>query len=87
MRKSNRTGRARNATGHTIYAAVEVSRKSWTVAIHAPAADRSGLHTIPAADTAALAGLMDRAREALERERGPRPRAPCGDEAGCPLYR
>ena len=82
MRKSNRTGRARNAPGHTIYAAVEVSRKSWTVAIHAPAADRIGLHTIPAADTAALTGLMDRACEALERGRGAWPRVLCGYEAG-----
>ena len=73
---------ARNAAGHTIYAAVEVSRKSWTVALHAPDAGRIGLHTVPAADTAALAGLMDRARDALERRHGLRPRVLCGYEAG-----
>ena len=48
------TDGARNAAGHTIYAAVEVSRKSWTVALHTPDAGRIGLHTVPAADTAAV---------------------------------
>ena len=76
------TDGARNAAGHTIYAAVEVSRKSWTVALHAPDAGRIGLHTVPAADTAALARLMDRARDALERRHGLRPRVLCGYEAG-----
>ena len=47
-----------------------------------------GLHAIPAADTAALAGLMDRAaRDALERERGLRPRVLCGYEAGYEGFR
>ena len=73
---------ARNAAGHTIYAAVEVSRKSWTVALHTPNAGRIGLHTVPAADTAALAGLIDRARDALERRHGLHPRVLCGYEAG-----
>ena len=84
MGKSNEAGvdEARTAADLTIYAAVEVSRKSWTVALHAPNADRIGLHTIPAADIGALAGLMDRARDTLERERGPRPRVLCGYEAG-----
>ena len=76
------TDGTRNAAGHTIYAAVEVSRKSWTVALHAPDAGRIGLHTVPAADTAALAGLMDRARDTLERRHGLRPRVLCGYEAG-----
>ena len=76
------TDGARNTAGHTIYAAVEVSRKSWTVALHTPDAGRIGLHTVPAADTAALAGLIDRARDALERQHGPRPRVLCGYEAG-----
>ena len=84
MGKSNEAGvdEARNAPRCTIYAAVEVSRKSWTVALQAPDAGRIGLHTVPAADATALAGLMDRARDALERERGSRPRVLCGYEAG-----
>ena len=76
------TDGTRNAAGHTIYAAVEVSRKSWTVALHTPDAGRIGLHTVPAADIGALAGLMDRARDALERRHGLRPRVLCGYEAG-----
>ena len=82
MATLNEAGGARNAPGRTIYAAVEVSRKSWTVALHAPDAGRIGLHTVPAADTAALAGLMDRARDALEHRHGLRPRVLCGYEAG-----
>ena len=72
----------RNAAGHTVYAAVEVSRKSWVVALHTRDTGRIGLHTIPAADTAALAGLLHRARDALERRHGARPRVLCGYEAG-----
>ena len=84
MGTANEAGGARNAPGSngTLYAAVEVSRKRWVVALHAPDAGGIGLHAIPAADTAALAGLMDRTRDALERERGLRPRVLCGYEAG-----
>ena len=84
MATTNEAGGTRNApaSSGTIYAAVEVSRKSWTVALHTPDAGRIGLHTVPAADTAALAGLIDRARDALECGHGPRPRVLCGYEAG-----
>ena len=84
MGTTNEAGGTRNApaSSGTIYAAVEVSRKSWTVALHTPDAGRIGLHTVPAADTAALAGLIDRARDALECGHGPRPRVLCGYEAG-----
>ena len=82
MATSNEAVQAQNASGHTMYVAVEVSRKSWTVALHARNTGRIGIHTLPAADTAALAGLVDRARDALEREHGARPRVLCGYEAG-----
>ena len=84
MATTNEAGGTRNAptSSGTIYAAVEVSRKSRVVALHTPDAGRIGLHTVPAADTAALAGLIDRARDALERQHGPRPRVLCGYEAG-----
>ena len=84
MATTNEAGGTRNAptSSGTIYAAVEVSRKSWTVALHTPDAGRIGLHTVPAADTAALAGLIDRARDVLECGHGPRPRVLCGYEAG-----
>ena len=83
METVNEAGEARNAAGRTIYAAVEVSRKHWVVALHAPDASRIELHTVPAADAGALAGLlMKRVREAPKRERGLRPRVLCGYEAG-----
>ena len=82
MATSNEAVQAQNASGHTMYVAVEVSRKSWTVALHARNTGRIGIHTLPAADTAALAGLVDRARDALECEHGARPRVLCGYEAG-----
>ena len=82
MTTSNEAVQAQNASDHTIYMAVEVSRKSWTVAFHARNAGRIGVRTLPAADTAALAGLVDQARNALEREHGARPRVLCGYEAG-----
>ena len=82
MTTSNEAVQAQNASGHTIYVAVEVSRKSWTVALHARNTGRIGVRTLPAADTAALAGLVDQARNALEREHGARPRVLCGYEAG-----
>ena len=84
MATTNEAGGTRNAptSSGTIYAAVEVSRKSWTVALHTPNTGRIGLHTVPAADTAALAGLIDRARDALECGHGLRPRVLCGYEAG-----
>ena len=82
MATSNEAVQAQNPSGHTMYVAVEVSRKSWTVALHARNTGRIGIHTLPAADTAALAGVVDRARDALEREHGARPRVLCGYEAG-----
>ena len=80
MRQAGRGTRPHR--GGALYAAVEVSRKGWVVAHHAPDAGRLWLHTVPAADSATLAGLMDRARDALERQHGLRPRALCGYEAG-----
>ena len=78
MATSNEAVQAQNAPGHTMCVAVEVSRKSWTIALHARNTGRIGIHTLPAADTAALVGLVDRARDALEREHGARPRVLCG---------
>ena len=84
MGTTNEAGGTRNApaSSGTVYAAVEVSRKSWVVALHTGDTGRVALHTIPAADTAALAGLLHRARDALQRRHGPRPRVLCGYEAG-----
>ena len=71
-----------NAPRAALYAAVEVSRKSWVVALFAPGASRVALHSIPPADVAALTALVERAGEGLRREGGPRARVLCGYEAG-----
>ena len=73
MGRSN--GAEADAPEHSVYAAVEVSRKHWVVALQAPESGGIGLHTIAAADTAALARLVQRARG-----RGARVR--CAYEAG-----
>ena len=82
MGASSETGGARNPPDHTIHAAVEVSRKSWVVGVRAPDTGRIETHTVAAADADALTGLLDRARETLERRRGFRPRVLCAYEAG-----
>ena len=82
MGATSETGGARNPPDHTIHAAVEVSRKSWVVGVRAPDTGRIETHTVAAADADALTGLLDRARETLERRRGFRPRVLCAYEAG-----
>ena len=82
MGASSETGGTRNPPDHTIHAAVEVSRKSWVVGVRAPDTGRIETHTVAAADADALTGLLDRARETLERRRGVRPRVLCAYEAG-----
>lgn len=47
----------------TLYAAVEVSRKSWVVGLLAPGARRVALHCIPPADVSALTALAEHAGE------------------------
>ena len=68
--------------GRTIHVAVEVSRKSWTVGVHAPGASRTALHSIPAADAGALEALVERAGEALRHDRDVEPLVLCVYEAG-----
>ena len=75
-------GEVAEGANRTIYAAVEVSRKTWVVGLHAPNATGIDVRVIPAADVDALAGLIDRARERLERGGGARSRVLCGYEAG-----
>ena len=66
----------------TLYVAVEISRKSWVVALQPPDAERVGLHVLPAADADALAALVERTCEDEARRRGLRPRVLCAYEAG-----
>ena len=74
---------SRERTRHgTLYVAVEISRKSWVVALRPPDAERVGLHVLPPADAGALAALVERTCEDEAGRRGHRPRVLCGYEAG-----
>ncbi|MFQ5766172.1 MAG: IS110 family transposase [Rhodospirillales bacterium] len=44
------------------FVAIELSKKSWLVAVLTPLADKIGLHTLPAGDGEALLRLIDRVR-------------------------
>ncbi len=83
MRKNDSPDGRGGAREGTVYVAVEVSRKSWVVGVHAPDSGGGvGLHRLPAADVAGLAALIERAREAPDRAPGERPRVLCAYEAG-----
>ena len=77
MATSNEAVQAQNPSGHTMYVAVEVSRRAGRSPSTPGTRPDRDPHP-PAADTAALAGVVDRARDALEREHGVRPRVLCG---------
>jgi len=59
------------AEASTLYVAIEISRKSWTVGIKSPLSEKIGLHTLGAADVAGLKDQIEvhcsRAARALER--------------------
>ena len=72
-----------SAKEDTVYVAVEVSRKSWVVGIHAPDLGSGvGLHRLAAADIVGLAALIERVRTTPDRDPGASPRVLCGYEAG-----
>ena len=67
---------------HTIYLALELSRRSWLVALHAPDAAKIELHRLPAGDGQAVLELLARIRARVERRTGMRPHVSCCYEAG-----
>jgi transposase len=67
---------------HTIYLALELSRRSWLVALHAPDAAKIELHRLPAGDGQAVLDLLARIRTRVERRTGVRPQVSCCYEAG-----
>jgi transposase len=67
---------------HTIYLALELSRRSWLVALHAPDAAKIELHRLPAGDGQAVLDLLARIRTRVERRTGVRPHVSCCYEAG-----
>jgi transposase len=67
---------------HTIYLALELSRRSWLVALHAPDAAKIELHRLPAGDGQAVLALLTRIRTRVERRTGVLPPVSCCYEAG-----
>lgn len=79
---SNDTGRPTGAKSRTVYAAVEVSRKSWVVAVRPLDGAGIGVHIIPPADADALVELLDRTRKVPEWGECTPSRVLCCYEAG-----
>ena len=67
---------------HTIFVALELSRRSWLVALHAPDAAKIELHRLPAGDGHAVLDLLARIRTRVERRTGVSPHVSCCYEAG-----
>src|SRR3982751_3558061 len=67
---------------HTIYLALELTRRSWLVALHAPDAAKIELHRLPAGDGQAVLDLLARIRTRVERRTGVSPHVSCCYEAG-----
>lgn len=47
----------------TIFVALELSKSSWLVALHAPSADKISLHRLQGGDTEGLMALIEHRRE------------------------
>ena len=61
----------------TIFVALELSRRSWLVALHAPDATKVELHRLPAGDGQAVLDLLARIRTRVERRTGVLPHVSC----------
>jgi transposase len=46
-------------TAPTVFLAIELSKASWIVAVHSPAAARASLHRLPAGEAAAVASCYE----------------------------
>ncbi|NIP18359.1 MAG: IS110 family transposase [Xanthomonadales bacterium] len=66
----------------TLYAALELSKNSWLLAIQAPGRDNPSLHPIRGGDTAGLMAKLDAARERLTKNSGQVPKVILCYEAG-----
>ena len=82
MPPGNETAAPAGAEHSTLYVAIEISRKSWVVGIKGPSGPRIGLHTLAAADVAALGRLIEVGRAGAERALGRAVRVLCCYEAG-----
>jgi transposase len=66
----------------TIFAAIELSQKSWLVTLHSPDRDRLSRYKVEAGDHAGLLALIDRVRERVARFSGGAPGVTSCYEAG-----
>ena len=67
---------------HTLYAALELSKNSWLLAIQIPGRDNPSLHPIKGGDTDSLMAKLDAARDRLTRVTGRVPKVALCYEAG-----
>jgi transposase len=74
--------------GHigTIFAAIELSQKSWLVTVHSPDRDRISHYRVEAGDHAGLLSLLERVRERAGRELGAMPDVKSCYESGYDGY-
>ena len=54
----------------TLFAAIELSKKNWLVALWSPVVDRVSLHRLPAGDAKALLACLERAQSSAEEALG-----------------
>ncbi len=66
----------------TLYAALELSKNSWLLAIHAPDRDNPSLHPIRGGNTSGLMVKLDAARDRLAKVSGQVPKVIVCYEAG-----
>ncbi|MCK5364351.1 MAG: IS110 family transposase [Gammaproteobacteria bacterium] len=67
---------------HTLYAALELSKNSWLLAIQSPARDNPSLHPIKGGDADGLVAKLDAARQRLAKVSGRVPKVILCYEAG-----
>ena len=67
---------------HSIYAALELSKNSWLLAIQAPGRDNPSLHPLPGGDADGLMAKLDAARDRVAKDTGQSPAVTLCYEAG-----
>lgn len=73
---------ADNIRKPVIYAALELSGKTWLIAVHSPVADKISLHSLAAGQVSELLALFTRARERAQAQSGTAIEVVCCYEAG-----
>ena len=71
-----------DAERNTLYVAIEISRKSWVVAVKSPTGEKIGLHSVGPADVEGLRDLIQNQRADAERALGREVHNLCCYEAG-----